>query len=68
MVEGHHLHLECQPSLFHNFTCFNVKAAVAHHPIIWKEVDELLTKGSIEPWMGGADFYSTLCTLTALCT
>ena len=23
---------------------------MAHHPIIWKEVDELLANGSTEPW------------------
>ena len=29
---------------------------MAHHPIIQKEVDELLAKGVIEPSSGGADF------------
>ena len=31
-----------------------------HHPIIQKEVDELLAKGAIEPLMGGAGFYSNI--------
>ena len=30
----------------------------AHHPVIQKEVDELLAKGAIEPSSGGAGFYS----------
>ena len=30
---------------------------MVHHPTIPKEVDDLLDKGSIEPWMGGAGFY-----------
>ena len=41
---------------------------MAHHSIIWKEVDELLAKGSIEPWMGCVGFYSTLSNLIALFT
>ena len=36
-----------------------MKAAAAHHPIIQKEVDELLSKGAIEPSSGGAGFYSS---------
>ena len=35
--------------LFYNFKWFNIKAAMAHHPITKKEVDELLAKGAIEP-------------------
>ena len=46
--------------LFHDFWHFNVKAAVAHHPVIQKEVDELLAKGAIEPSSGGAGFYSSM--------
>ena len=38
---------------------FNVKVAAAHHPVIQKEVDELLAKGVIEPSSGGAGFYSS---------
>ena len=37
-----------------------MKAAAAHHPIIQKEVDELLSKGAIEPSSGGAGFYSSV--------
>ena len=29
---------------------------MAHHSIIYEEVDELLVKGSIEPLTGGAGF------------
>ena len=60
MVQGHHLWLRSHPPLFHNFRQFNVKAAAAHHPIIKKEVDELLVKGAIEPSSGGAGFYSSV--------
>ena len=34
--------------------------AAAHHPVIQKEVDELLAKGAIEPSSGGAGFYSNV--------
>ena len=34
--------------------------AVAHYPIIQKEVDELLSKGTIEPSSGCAGFYSSM--------
>ena len=30
----------------------------AHHPVIQKEVEELLDKGAIEPSFCGASFYS----------
>ena len=56
MVQGHHLQLRSCLPLFHDFQHFNVKAAAAHHPVIQKEVDELLAKGAIEPSSGGADF------------
>ena len=46
--------------LFCDFWHFNVKAAAAHHPVIQKEVDELLAKGAIEPSSGGAGFYSSV--------
>ena len=46
--------------LFHDFWHFNVKAAAAHHPVIQKEVNELLAKGAIEPFSGGAGFYSSM--------
>ena len=60
MVWGHHLQLRSHPPLFHGFQPFNVKAAAAHHPVIQKEVDELLAKGAIEPSSGGAGFYSSM--------
>ena len=60
LVWGHHLQLRSHPLLFHDFWHFNVKAAAAHHPVIQKEVDELLAKGAIEPSSGGAGFYSSM--------
>ena len=49
MVKGHCLWLRCCPLLFHDFSWFNIKAAMAHHPIIQKEVDDMLAKGANEP-------------------
>ena len=60
MVRGHHLQLESHPPLLWEFWQFNVKVAAAHHPVIQKEVDELLAKGAIEPSSGGAGFYSSM--------
>ena len=60
MVQGHHLQLRSCPPLFHDFQHFNVKAAAAHHPVIQKEVDEILAKGAIDPSSGGAGFYSSV--------
>ena len=60
MVQGHHLHLRSHPPLFHIFWHFTLKVAPAHYPIIQKEVDELLSKGVIEPSSGGAGFYSSV--------
>ena len=60
MVWGHYLQLRSHPPLFCEFQHFNVKAAAAHHPVIQKEVDELLAKGAIEPSSGGAGFYSSM--------
>ena len=60
MVWGHHLQLRSCPPLFHNFQHSNVKVPAAHHPVIQKEVDELLAKGTIEPSSGGAGFYSSV--------
>ena len=42
MFKGHHLQLRCNPLLFDNFKCFNIKASTVHHPVTQKEVDELL--------------------------
>ena len=60
MVKGHHLQLMSHPSLVCNFKHFNIEAATAHHPVTWKEVDELLAKGATEPATGGAGFYSNI--------
>ena len=60
MVWGHHLQLRSHPPLFCNSWQFIVKVAVDHHPIIQKEVDELLAKGAIEPSSGGAGFDSSV--------
>ena len=46
--------------MFHNFHQFNIKVAATHHPVIQKEVLELLGKGAIEPSSGGAGFYSSV--------
>ena len=61
MVQVHHLQLRPHPPLFCNFQQFDVKVAAAHHPIIQKEVDEVLSKGAVEPSSGGAGFYSSVC-------
>ena len=38
---------------------------MVHHTIIWKQVNKLLAKGFIEPWIGGAGCYSSLNSLNA---
>ena len=58
MVGGHHLQLRSHPPLFHDFQHFNIRATAAHHPVIQKEVDELLAKGAKEPSSSGTGFYS----------
>ena len=60
MVRGHHLQLRYHPPLFCDFWNFNVTVAAAHHPIIQKEVDELLAKGALEPSSSGDGFYSSV--------
>ena len=47
-------------STFCYFKWFNIKADVDQHPIIGKEVDELLAKGVTAPITGGAGFYSNV--------
>ena len=44
MVKDHHFQYRTNPTLFYTFNWFNIKAAAAHHPIIQKELDELLSK------------------------
>ena len=67
MVKGHHLQFKCHPLLFCNFTKFKIKATPAYHSIIQKEVNELLTKGVIEPSTGSTYFYSNIFA-TPMCT
>ena len=59
MVMFHQLQLKYCPA-FHSFKQFNIKAALVHHPVIQKEVDELLAKGAIEPSTDTADFCSNV--------
>ena len=59
MAEGHHLQLKCSPVLLPNFRQFN-NADMAHCPIIQKQVDELFSKGAIEPSTGGGAIYSSV--------
>ena len=42
------------------FSTLMSRQPAAHHPVIQKEVDELLAKGAIEPSSGGASFYSSV--------
>ena len=60
MVQGHHLQLRSHPPLFCDLWHFNVKVTAAHHPVIQREVHELLAKGAIEPSLGGVGFYSSV--------
>ena len=60
MVQCPHLQLWSCPPLLHNFQQFNVKVDTTHHPIIQKEMDELLAKGVIELSSNGAGFYSSV--------
>ena len=57
---GHYLQLRSHPPLFCDFQQFNVKAVAAHHPVIQREVDELLAKGTTEPSSVGTGFYSSM--------
>ena len=38
----------------------DIKASVVHHPVIQKQVEELLAKGAFKPSTSGADFYSNI--------
>ena len=60
MVWGHHFQLILYPPMFCNFQLFNVMVAATHHPIIQKEMDELLAKEVIEPSSSGAVFHSNV--------
>ena len=39
---------------------FNIQVATAHHPVIQKELDEILAQWTIEPLTVGADIYSNV--------
>ena len=60
MVRGHYVQLRCHLPLCHDFSQLNIKQALAHHPIIQNEVNELLTKGTIEQSAGGAFLHSNI--------
>ena len=47
MVNHHHLKLRCCLPLLSNFKQINIMATTAYHPVIQKEVDELLAKDAI---------------------
>ena len=51
MVWCHHLQLRSHPPLFRDFQQFNVKAVAAHHPVIEREVDELLLRVQLNPFL-----------------
>ena len=54
IVKDRHLHIRYNHSLVYNYKRFIIKAAVAHHPVIKEEIDELLTKDTIWPSNVGA--------------
>ena len=67
LINGEALHLTGLYLIWFGLTIFSscpilpcVKMAAAHHPIIQKEVDELLAKGVIKPSSGGTGFYSSV--------
>ena len=57
MVRGDNPQLRWHPSLIHNINWFNIKATAVHHPVMQKEVDELLVLGATEPLTGCTGFY-----------
>ena len=59
IVKGHYLQLKCHHSLSIIINC-NIDAFAAHHPLIRKEVDNLLAKDTTKPSTGGAGFYSNV--------
>ena len=52
MVKGHHVQLSSSHLLFYNFKWFYIKAAIAHHSVFQKELNELLAKDVIGSLMG----------------
>ena len=47
MVKGHHFQLRCCPPLCYYFKYFNIEVATVYHPVIQKERDEPLAKGTL---------------------
>ena len=68
IVLHHYLQVRYHHPLFHDLTLFNIKVAMAYHPLIQKKVGGLIVRDSIEPYMGGAGLYSSLSNFIALCT
>ena len=62
----HHLQLRCPSLLFCNFKQFNIKAAMDYDPVVQKDLDELLAKGSIQSSSGGASFCPKVCLVPLL--
>ena len=60
IVKGHNLKLRCHPLLFCNYKQFNIKAAIAHHPVIQKDINKLLAKCATEPSASDAGFYLSM--------
>ena len=56
MVQGDLHQLKCHPLLFINLNHFYIKAA-STHPVIQKEVYELLVSDATEPAIGAGSFY-----------
>ena len=56
MVKHHCLKVRYCLPLFWKLKCYNIKAALAHHPVIQKEVNGQLVKGATEPSTVGTDF------------
>ena len=42
------------------FKCSNINETITHHPVIQKEVGELLAKGSIQP-LSGLVLFAQMC-------
>ena len=55
MVKGHCLQLRCHPPLSKTSNGLTLG-----YPVIWKEVDGVSAKSAIEPYGGGAGFYSNV--------
>ena len=60
IINGYHLQLRHLPLLFSYFKQFNFKTATVHHPVLRKEVNELLTMSGIEKSTYGAGFWSNV--------